>query len=132
MTRLRTDTSEQFRDLAEQTTTESKRSFDKMNAATSEAANIMQNSFSSSLKGMQEYNSKFMEFAQANAKAAGEFAQRLSGIKSPSDFIALWTELTQQQLTTMTEQTKELAGLAQKVMLATADPLRKGFTPLSD
>jgi hypothetical protein len=103
-----------------------------MNAATSEAANIMQNSFSSSLKGMQEYNSKFMEFTQANAKAAGEFAQRLSGVKSPSEFIAVWTELTQQQLTTMTEQTKELAGLAQKVMLATAEPLRKGFTQVSE
>jgi phasin len=132
-TKSKTDATEQLRDLAEQGAAQSKEAFEKMNAATSEAANVMQNSFSSALKGMQDYNSKFMEFTQANAKAGGDFARRLPGVKSPSEFIALWTEITQQQLATMTDQAKELAGLAQKVMLATAEPLREGFpkTPAS-
>ncbi len=130
-TKSKADATEQIRNLAEQGATQSKEAFTRMNAATSEAANVMQNSFSSALKGMQDYNSKFIEFTQANAKAGVDFAQRLSTVKSPSDFIALWTELTQQQLTTLTDQTKELAGLAQKVMLASAEPLRKGFTKTS-
>jgi phasin len=130
-TKSRTDATEQVRDVVEQGASEFKKTFDKTNAAASEAANVMQNSFSSALKRMQDYNSKFMEFTQVNAKAAGEFAQRLTGVKSTSEFIALWTEVTQQQLTTMTEQTKELAGLAQNVMLATAEPLRKGVTKTS-
>ncbi len=130
-TRSKADATEQIRNLAEQGATQSKEAFERMNAATSEAADIMQNSFSSALKGMQDYNSKFMEFTQVNAKAGVDFAQRLSSVKSPSEFIALWTELTQQQLTTLTDQTKELAELAQKVMLASAEPLRKGFTKTS-
>ncbi len=129
--RSKPDATEQIRNLAEQGAAQSKEVFEKMNAATSEAANVMQNSFSSALKGMHDYNSKFMEFTQANAKAGVDFAQRLSSVKSPSEFIALWTELTQQQLTTLTDQTKELATLAQKVMLASAEPLRKGFTKTS-
>ncbi len=130
-TRSKADATEQIRNLAEQGAAQSKEAFERMNAATSEAADIMQNSFSSALKGMQDYNNKFMEFTQANAKAGVDFAQRLSSVKSPSEFIALWTELTRQQLTTLTDQTKELAELAQKVMLASAEPLRKGFIKAS-
>jgi phasin len=121
-----TDAKEQLRDLAERSAAESKKAHDKMSAASGEAANVMQNIFSSALNGMQGYNSKFMEFTQANATTAADFAQRLSGVKSPSEFIALWTEFTQQQLPTMANQTKVLAELAQKVMLTAAEPLRKG------
>jgi hypothetical protein len=40
----------------------------------------------------------------------------------------LSTEHSRKQFETLTEQTKELAGLAQKVTLATAEPLRAGVT----
>jgi hypothetical protein len=60
-----------------------------------------------------------------------DFAQRMSGVRSPSEFIELSTELAQQQLTTLTEQTKQLAALAQQVTLATAEPLKTGFTRAS-
>jgi hypothetical protein len=49
-------------------------------------------------------------------------------VKSPSEFVELSTELAQKHLTTLTEQTKELAALAQQVTLATAEPLRTSFT----
>jgi len=43
-------------------------------------------------------------------------------VKSPSDFVELSTEHSRKQFETLTEQTKELAALAQKVTLATAEP----------
>ena len=49
-------------------------------------------------------------------------------MKSPSDFIELSTEHSRKQFETLTEQTKELAALAQKVTLATAEPLKTGVT----
>ena len=42
-------------------------------------------------------------------------------MKSPSDFIELSTKYSSKQLETLTEQTKELAELAQKVTLATTE-----------
>jgi phasin len=100
--------------------------FQKMSAATGEAAALIKNSYSTAIKGAQEYNNKVLEFAQTNTEAAFGFAQKLSGVKSPSDFTELSTEHSRKQFETLTEQTKELAALAQKVTLPTAEPLRTG------
>jgi hypothetical protein len=92
-TKSKTDAPQQFHDMAEKGATQSKEVFEKMSAATGQAANVMQNCYSTALKGAQDYNSKFIEFTQANTNAAVDFAQRMSGVKSPSEFVELSTEL---------------------------------------
>ena len=130
-TKSKTDASEQFRDMAEKGATQSKEAFGQMSAAADRAADVMQNCYSAAVKGMQDYNNKLLEFTHANTKAAFDFGQRMSGIKSPSEFVELSTEHAQQQLTTLTEQTKQLAALAQQMTLATAEPLRTPLVPSS-
>jgi phasin len=117
-----------FREMAEKGTTQAKVTYEKMNAATAEATDLIKNSYSMAVKGAQDYNTKFVEFAQTNTEAALGFVQKLSGVKSPSDFIELSTDHSRKQFETLTEQTKELAALAQKVTLATVEPLKTGIT----
>jgi len=117
--------------MAEKSVTQSKEAFEKMSATTGEAADAMQHSYSVALKGVQEYNKKWVEFAQANTKATMDFAQRMFDAKSPSEFMELSTAHAQKQLTTLTEQTKQLEALAQQVTLAAAEPLKTGFTKVS-
>jgi hypothetical protein len=69
-----------------------------------------------------------IEFANANTEAAFAFAQKLLHVKSPSDFIELSTDHSRRQFETLTEQTKELAALAQEVTLARPEPLKTGVT----
>jgi phasin len=107
---------------------QAKAAFEKVNAATGEAAALIKDSYSTAVKGAQDYNNKVLEFAQTNTEAAFGFAQKLSEVKSPSDFMELSTEHSRKQFETLTEQTKELAALAQKVTLATTEPLRTGVT----
>jgi hypothetical protein len=76
----------------------------------------------------RQYNTKVIEFANANTEAAFAFAQKLSGVKSPTEFIELSTDHSRKQFETLTEQTKELAALAQNVTLAAAEPLKTGVT----
>ena len=97
-----------------------------MSAATAEAADLMKASCSTALNGARDYNNKFMEFAHANTNAAFDFVQELHGVKSPSDFMELATEHARTQTTALTEQTKELAALAQKLAVATTEPLKAG------
>jgi len=47
-------------------------------------------------------------------------------VKSPSEFAELSTEHARQQVETLTNQTTQLATLAQQVTLATAEPLKTG------
>jgi phasin len=105
---------------------QTKPSYDRMSAATTEAADLVKASCSTALKGARDYNNKFMEFAHANSNAAFDFVQHLYGVKSPSDFMELATEHARTQTTALTEQTKELAALAQKLAVATTEPLKAG------
>ena len=122
------DATQAFRATAEKGTAQAKEAFEKMSTATAEATDLIKNSYSTAVKGAQDYNNKVIEFAQANTKAALDFVQKLSGVKSPSDFIELSTDHSREQFETLTEQTKELAALAQKVTLAAVEPLKMGVS----
>jgi phasin len=124
----KTEASEQFSEIAEKGAAQSKKAFDTLSAATGQTADAMRNCCSNAVKGAQDYSNKVVEFAQTNTNATFDFAQRISGVKSPSDFIELSTEHARQQLETLAKQTTELVGLAQRVSLATAEPLKTGFT----
>lgn len=122
----RTDGTQAFRATAENGAAHAKEAFDKVSAATAEATTLLKDSYSTAVKGAQDYNAKFLEFARANTEANFEFAQNLSSVKSPSEFFELSTNHSRKQFETLTEQTKELTALAQKVTLAAAEPLRTG------
>jgi phasin len=122
------DATQAFRATAENGSAQAKEAFEKMSAATAEATALIKNCYSTAVKGAQEYNTKVIEFANANTEAAFAFAQKLSGVKSPTEFIELSTDHSRKQFETLTEQTKELAALAQNVTLAAAGPLKTGVT----
>ena len=130
-TKSKTEAAEQFREMAEKSATQSKEVYEKMTTATGQTADVMQKCRLAAVKGVKDYNNKLIEFTHANTKAALDFAERMSGVKSPSEFVELSTKIAQQQLTTLTEQTRQLAALAQQVTLATAEPLKTSLVPTS-
>jgi phasin len=122
------DAPQAFREMAEKGTTQAKETYETINAATTETANFIKNSYSTAVKGMQDYNNKIFEFAHVNTNAAFDFVQKMSGVKSPSVFVELWTEHARKQVETLTEQSKQLAALAQKVTRTTAEPPKTGVS----
>jgi len=92
-----------------------------MSAAAGDAMTLMRDSYSTAVQRAQEYNSKLIEFAQTNMQATVEFVQKLSGVKSPTEFFELSTSHSRKQFETLTEQAQQLATLAQKAALATAE-----------
>ena len=87
----RADATQAFRETAENGSAQAKAAFANASTAAADAATLMKDSYSRTVKGAQEYNTKVIEFAQANTKAAFEFAQELVGVKSPSEFFELST-----------------------------------------
>lgn len=122
-----TDAMQKLRETAENGSAQVKQSIEKMTAASIETTSALKNSCSTALLGTQNYNLKIIEFAQSNSQAALEFMQKLPGVKSPSEFFALSTEFSRRQLETLAEQAKELTALAEKVALATTEPLKTGI-----
>jgi phasin len=122
------DATQAFRAMAEKGTAQAKESFERVSAATAESADPVKNSVSPAVKGAQNYNNKVIEFAQTNTVVALDFVQKLSGVKSPLDFIELSTNHSREQFEILTKQTKELAALVQKVALATVEHLKAAAT----
>ena len=82
---------QKLRDTTETGAKRSREVFETMGTATNQVANVMQSCCSTALKGVQDYNSKIVEFTQANTQSYVEFVQKLAGSKSPSEFIAVST-----------------------------------------
>ena len=68
------DATQAFRATAENGSAQVKEAFEKMGAAMAEATGLIKNSYSTAVKGAQDYNTKFIEFAQTNTAAAFDFA----------------------------------------------------------
>jgi phasin len=115
-----------IREMADKGTTQAKESYEKMTAATAEASNVIQNACSTAAQGAMNCNAKMIEFARANSNAAFDYASKLLGVKSPSEFLEVSTEHARKRFELLSEQTKELTALSQKVMLETTEPLKSG------
>jgi phasin len=102
--------------------------FKNAKAATEQANNLFQHTFTVAAKGAQDYNNKLFDCAQTNTKVAFYFTQKMLGVKSPSEFIELSTEHSRKLFETLTEQMKELTALAQRVSIETAEPFKAGLT----
>jgi phasin len=108
-------------DVAETGSAQAEQALKKMSEATADAASLMRDTYSTAAVRTQEYNAKFIEFAQKNTRAAFEFAQQLTSVKSPSEFFEFSANETRKQFEILTQQARELSALAQKIVSATAE-----------
>jgi hypothetical protein len=81
----------------------------------------VRDTYSTAVTSAQEYNAKVIEFAQTNTQTNFDFVQRLSNVKSPTEFLELSTNHSRRQFETLAEQARELLSLAQKAMLTTTE-----------
>jgi phasin len=101
---------------------------EKFGAATEQTTKLIENTYASATKGIKDYNFKAIEFAQVNSDAAFDYAKQLMNAKSPSEMQELWTTHARKQFEALTEQTKELAMLGQRVAAESVEPLSRGVT----
>ncbi len=87
---------------------------------------LAENTYSTATTVMRDYNLRVLEIVQANSNAAFDFAKQLLLVKSPYEIVALWTAHVREQAGVMTQQTKELSTIGQKVANETAAPLAYG------
>jgi phasin len=103
----------------------SREAVDHMGVAATETADLVRTSYTTAIKGAQEYHAKLLEFASANTNAAFEFAHRLAEVKTPSEFVSLSSEHAQKQFERLAEQSKRFVALPQNVTAATVEPLKR-------
>lgn len=96
------------------------------NKATAErSALALEQSYSTAVENMREYNLKVIDMARANVEAVFDIARQLSAAKTPPDMIELWTSHTRKQFERLSEQTKELTVLGQKMVGESTEPITR-------
>src|SRR5689334_15491731 len=109
-----------FRDIAEKSLSQAKDNYEKMKSAAEEATGLLEDTYATAHKGAADYALKVIEVTRENANSAFDFAIELLGAKTFSEMIELSSAHARKQFEAMSEQTKALASLAQKVATETA------------
>ena len=116
-----------FREFAERAGAQAKNTYEKMKAAAEEATDTLETTYSTAAKGASDYGLKVIELARANTNAAFDFAGEIMAARTLSEVAKLTSAHARKQLEALTEQSKELAALAQKVATETAEPIKSGM-----
>jgi phasin len=122
-----TEMPEAFREMAEQGVAHAKDSYAKAKVASEEAADLLENTYTTVAKGVTDYNLKLIEISRTNTRAAFDYAHELLGVKSASEFMELSTAQMRKQFDIASAQNKELCALAQLVATETAEPIKAGL-----
>ena len=117
-----------FREFADKGVAQARNTYENAKAATEEATDLLKGTYKTAAKGATDYNLKVMEIARTNTNSAFDYAYKLMGVKSPSEFIELSTAHAHKQFEAMTAQTKELTELAQKATTEIVEPIKAGIT----
>jgi phasin len=112
-----------FREFAERGVAQARDTYEKMKAAAEAATDVLETTYSAAAKGYSDYGLKMIEVASANTNAAFHFAGEVVAAKTLSEVVELTSAHARKQLEELSEQSRELAALAQKVANETAEPL---------
>ena len=116
-----------FREMAERGVAQAKDTYEKMKAAAEEATDVLETTYSTATKGASDYGLKVIEVARANTNAAFDFAGEIMAAKTLSEVVELASAHLRKQFEALTQQSKELGTLAQKVATDTAEPIKSGM-----
>jgi len=118
----------EFREAADKGIAHARDTCEKAKVASEEAANLLENTYTTVARGATNYNLKVIEIARTNTRAAFDYVHKLLGVKSPSEFVELSTAHVRKQFDVVAAQNKELCMLAQKVATEAAEPIKAGMS----
>jgi phasin len=117
-----------FREIAEKSVAQAKEAYEKLKTAAEESTAMLEDTYATALKGLTSYNLKLIECARANTNAAFDFAGEFITVKSLSEAVEVSSAHTRKQFEMIAAQGKELATLAQKAAVDSAEPIKTGVS----
>lgn len=86
---------------------------EEMTSQMANVANAYGGAMGATVKALQDYQAKLMQFFQQNAEANMQLGQKLMQARTPSDFVETMSAHMRERASMMSDQAKELASLGQ-------------------
>jgi len=119
---------EMVREFAEKGVKQAKEGYDKMKAAAEETTDLLENTYTAASKGATEFNMKALDALRANVNASFDFTTAMFSSKTLAEAAEVSTAHFRKQFEALTEQTKTLSDLAQKIATETSEPIKTGVS----
>jgi phasin len=116
------------REFAEKGVKQAKEGYDKIKAAAEETTDLLENTYTAASKGATEFNMKALDALRANVNASFDFTAAIFGTKTLAEAAEISTAHFRKQFEALTEQTKDLSSLAQKIAAETSEPIKTGVS----
>ncbi len=121
------DAQESLRCATEDAVVQTRAAYDRMKHAAEEVSDTIETSYVNVTRGFGELNQKAIEGLKAHAEANFEHFKALAAAKSLPEALSLHTDHARRQFEALSAQMKELAALAQKVVVEATEPLKTTF-----
>jgi hypothetical protein len=116
------------RKVADRNAAFANKTLEKGRATMEQSARAAEQSYSTAVENMRNYNLKMLDMAQANVEAVFEVARQLATAKTPADMIELCTAHAHKQFELLSEQTNELTALGQRWTGESVEPIARSVT----
>ncbi len=100
----------------------------KLANETIEKAKAVAEQSAQAVESIRDLNVKMIDIARAHTEAVFEFARQLATATTPSDLIELWTSHGRKQFEILSEQSKELTAIGQKIAGQSAEPIARSVS----
>ncbi|HZR77030.1 phasin [Bradyrhizobium sp.] len=117
-----------FREIAEKGLSQAKENYEKLKVAAEEATDVLEETYASATRGGTDYGLKLIDAARANTNAAFDFFSEFITVKSLAEAVELSTAHARKQFDQVSEQGRELASIAQKVLNEASEPIKSGVS----
>jgi phasin len=119
-----------LREIAEKNAAQAKDTCDKARAASESTADLIEQSYTIAMKGAVDYNLELFAAVRTNVDAAFDFASELARVTSLSEAVEISTAHARTRLEALAEQTRELAGAAQKLGADNVQSINTGIAKM--
>jgi phasin len=115
------------RKVARQCGTFAKAVSENSKATAEQTTMALEKTYSVVATGAADFHQQWIEIVRFNTNSALDFVQQLFSVKSPAEFLELSSAHFRTQFETLAEQSKHLAGMAQKMTTDAVEPLQAGM-----
>lgn len=124
------EVSSSMREFAEKGVSQARETYEKFKDAAQSNNETIEAFYASAAKGASDYSGKLIDIARANANSAFDLAEKLIGVKSPTEIMSVWSGYARGQYEAATAHAKELTELSQKVAAESVEPIRAASSKL--
>jgi phasin len=116
-----------LRDFVDKSASQAREACERLKTSSDEMTDQFREAYSTAIKGANDYGLQMIETSQAHANALFDYAIKLMAAKSPTEFVELSNAHIREQFGVLTEHSKKLTALAQKIANESSAPIREGI-----